>query len=203
MKRKVRDTSKKREAILEAAISVFIDCGYERTSMDMIADLAKSSKRTVYNHFPSKENLIEEAFNRFLQDAFEAKNIEYNPDRSIEDQLSDFADSKIRLTENPKRLGLMRVTLATFITHPHMAEKAINYSDSLDDGLITWLESAAQDGRLNVDDPKMAAEAFWSLFSGTFFWSPILRGPIEKKTGERLKMEFINLFLAKYGCDSK
>ena len=53
--RKKRDTSKKRLAILDGAIRVFIENGYETSSMDRIAEAAGVSKRTVYNHFPSKE----------------------------------------------------------------------------------------------------------------------------------------------------
>ncbi len=166
--------------------------------MDLIAERANASKRTVYNHFSSKELLIEEAFNRFLKNAFVSKNIEYDPQKSIEDQLGEFADSKMKLTEDPKQLGLMRVTLSAFMTHPLMAERAVLFSDSQEDGLVKWLKKATDDGRLNVKDPELAAESFWSLFSGTFFWPPIVRGPVEKKVGEKLKAEFIQLFLARY-----
>ena len=56
---KVRDKSKKRAIILEGAIDVFIEMGYELASMDKIAEVAGVSKRTVYNHFGSKENLFQ------------------------------------------------------------------------------------------------------------------------------------------------
>ncbi len=199
MTRKKRDTSAKRESILNAAIDAFIEFGFEKTSMDLIAEKANSSKRTVYNHFSSKESLIEEAFNRFLRDAFESKKIEYDGKKSIKDQLGNFADSKMKLTEDPKKLGLMRVTLSAFITHPQMAKRAVLFSDSQEDGLVKWLKEATQEGRLSVKDPKLAAESFWSLFAGTFFWPPIVRGPIEKQKGQKLKTEFIQIFLAKYG----
>lgn len=198
MVRKKRDTSAKRESILDAAVEAFIDQGFERTSMDAIAERANASKRTVYNHFSSKELLIEEAFNRFLKKAFEAKKINYDPEKSIEAQLSEFAQSKMELTEDSKQLGLMRVTLGAFITHPQMAERAILFSDSQEDGLVTWLKEAAKDGKLNVPDPELAAETFWSLFAGTFFWPPVLRGPVGKAKGQTLKKEFIQLFLSRY-----
>ena len=152
MARKKRDTSAKRKSILDAAIDAFIEFGFEKTSMDLIAERADASKRTVYNHFSSKESLIEEAFNQFLRGAFESKNIEYDPKRSIKDQLGDFADSKMKLTEDLKQLGLMRVTLSAFITHPQLAERAVLFSDSHEDGLVKWLENAARDGRAGVPD---------------------------------------------------
>lgn len=196
--RKKRDTSKKRDAILNGAIDAFIELGFEKTNMDYIAQKANSSKKTLYNHFASKEALIEAAFNRFLKEAFESKNIEYKPDVSLEIQLGDFADTTIMLTENPRKLSLMRVTLSAFISHPELAERAVIFSDAQEDGLIDWLMKATKDARLKVDNPKLAAESFWSLFAGTFFWAPIVRGPVGKIQGKILKEEFIQLFLSRY-----
>ena len=53
-----RLTDRKRAAILDAAVAEFRQSGYEVTSMDKIAASAGVSKRTVYNHFPSKEALF-------------------------------------------------------------------------------------------------------------------------------------------------
>lgn len=44
--------------ILYAAKNVFLEVGFERASMDMIALRAKTSKRTLYAHFESKEKLF-------------------------------------------------------------------------------------------------------------------------------------------------
>lgn len=46
-----------REHILYAAKNVFLEMGFERASMDVIAARAQTSKRTLYAHFESKEKL--------------------------------------------------------------------------------------------------------------------------------------------------
>ena len=65
-----RLTDRKREAILSAAVEEFRTAGYEATSMDRIAAAAGVSKRTVYNHFPSKDELfglmLEHLWNRSI-----------------------------------------------------------------------------------------------------------------------------------------
>src|SRR5690606_882915 len=58
-----RLTDRKREAIIQAAIAEFRAHGFDITSMDKIAATAGVSKRTVYNHFPSKEELFAEILN--------------------------------------------------------------------------------------------------------------------------------------------
>jgi AcrR family transcriptional regulator len=54
---KVR-TQARREAILEVARQVFLECGYERASMSEIARRVGGSKATLYGYFPSKEALF-------------------------------------------------------------------------------------------------------------------------------------------------
>lgn len=47
-----------REHILWAAKDVFIEMGFERTSMDLVAARAETSKRSLYAHFESKDKLF-------------------------------------------------------------------------------------------------------------------------------------------------
>lgn len=46
--------------ILESAFTLFYREGYERTGVDAVAEAAGVTKRTLYNHFPSKDHLIAE-----------------------------------------------------------------------------------------------------------------------------------------------
>ena len=48
----------KRKQIIEAAAEEFRSAGFNGTSMDKVAARANVSKRTVYNHFPSKDALF-------------------------------------------------------------------------------------------------------------------------------------------------
>jgi AcrR family transcriptional regulator len=47
-----------RERILRAAKDVFLEMGFERASMDVLAARAATSKRTLYAHFESKDKLF-------------------------------------------------------------------------------------------------------------------------------------------------
>ena len=53
-----RRGDKLREHILYAAKNVFLELGFERASMDVIAARAQTSKRTLYAHFENKEKLF-------------------------------------------------------------------------------------------------------------------------------------------------
>jgi AcrR family transcriptional regulator len=53
-----RRGDKLREHILWAAKDVFLEMGFERASMDMVASRAETSKRSLYAHFENKEKLF-------------------------------------------------------------------------------------------------------------------------------------------------
>ena len=57
--KKVTRSELKKQAIIDAAKQEFQDKGFQHASMDNIAQSADVSKRTVYNHFASKEILFE------------------------------------------------------------------------------------------------------------------------------------------------
>ena len=58
-----------RENILWAARDVFLESGYERASMDVVASRAKTTKRTLYAHFANKQALFLAVFD-FLKSFF-------------------------------------------------------------------------------------------------------------------------------------
>ncbi len=57
LRRPRHDSERRTKAILDAATRLFLKDGFSATSMDLVADKAKVSKRTVYSHFRNKEQL--------------------------------------------------------------------------------------------------------------------------------------------------
>jgi len=194
-----RDTSKKRESILDAAQQAFIDEGYDNASMDRIAEIAGASKRTVYNHFPSKEELFQHVLNRMLAESIEKKKIRYDKNKNLEEQLGSFAEAKMEISKNPTWLGMWRVALGVFINNPDLVREAVMRAEDREDYLATWLRTADEDGRLRVPDPVLAAQAFWAIMSGAFFWPALFMGPMDAVASEPMKKELIETFLARYG----
>src|SRR3954453_3772943 len=57
-----------RERILSASRQLFRDQGINSTGMDQLCAVAEVSKRTLYQHFPGKDELIAENLRRFDPD---------------------------------------------------------------------------------------------------------------------------------------
>ena len=65
-------SEQKRQQILEAGRELFMAQGFAETSMDQVTAKSGVSKATVYNHFPSKEILFEEAVRTRAEEVFAA-----------------------------------------------------------------------------------------------------------------------------------
>jgi AcrR family transcriptional regulator len=53
-----RKKQKTRETIIEVALELFVERGYEETTIAEIADAAEVSPRTIFAYFPSKEDIL-------------------------------------------------------------------------------------------------------------------------------------------------
>ncbi|MGH8410894.1 MAG: TetR/AcrR family transcriptional regulator, partial [Pseudomonas sp.] len=111
----LRLTDRKREAIVAAAIAEFRDNGFEVTSMDKIAATAGVSKRTVYNHFPSKEELFAEILHQLWASSVAQLDVSYASDRPLREQLRGLLQAKMTMMSDANFLDLARVAIAATI----------------------------------------------------------------------------------------
>jgi len=185
----------KRQAILDAAIVEFQEHGLHGANMDRIAERAPASKRTVYKYFHTKEELFQAAVSVTLEHISTLKQIHYDPKRSLEDQLADFAQAKASIAENPTWLGLMRVALAAFIQEPDLLKTTLGKSEEGEDTLVTWLKAAQSDGTLDIPNVELAAKMFWSMSAGLLLWPQVLQNTMDPSIREILKGELVRMFL--------
>ncbi len=61
-------SSNKRDAILNAALVLFAERGYDGTTMPMIAELAKVGAGTIYRYFESKQILVNTLYRQCLRE---------------------------------------------------------------------------------------------------------------------------------------
>lgn len=176
MKAPLRLTDRKREAIVQAAIAEFRVNGFEVTSMDKIAALAEVSKRTVYNHFPSKEELFSEILQRLWASSSKRLDLTYHPERPLRDQVEDLLVSKMTTLADSNFLDLARVAIAAAIHSPERAQNMVARLNEREEGFTTWIRAAQADGRFKEVDPSFAASQIHALLKAFAFWPQITQG---------------------------
>lgn len=195
-----RFSESKRAAVLKAAADAFLRNGFTVTSMDAIAEAAGVSKRTVYNHFPSKDALFDALIEEKWASLAPAATVP-PPHLSVELRLTSVARDRLRVLLSKDSIGLFRIVFAESVTSPAMLRAylgAAQHSDFL--GLGKLLADEQKRGRLRIDSPQTAATQFWGLVMNGTFW-PLaigLRGPPDAAEIEFVIEEGVRTFLARY-----
>jgi TetR/AcrR family transcriptional regulator of autoinduction and epiphytic fitness len=168
--------------------------------MDRIADRARVSKRTVYNHFANKDALFEAILEVLWTRAHAAVDVEYNPQLELVEQLETIAHRKLDVVADSNYVGLARALMGEAIRSPGFLQAKWSELSELEGGLTRWIHAATEDGRLAVDDPAFAAEQFAALLKGFAFWPQVVAGQSTPSPDERKAIitEAVAMFLARY-----
>jgi TetR/AcrR family transcriptional regulator of autoinduction and epiphytic fitness len=200
MTQAIRLTDRKREAIVQAAIAEFRASGFEATSVDKIAARAEVSKRTLYNHFPSKDELFAEILRVLWESAASQEELPYRVDAPVREQLLALLMQKMSLLADDNFLDLARVAIAAAIHSPERVQEMMNRLGQKEGGVLGWIRAAQKDGRLKAGDASLAAQQLESLVKGVAFWPQVALG--QPKLAPRAQRQIANaavdLFLSHY-----
>jgi len=193
-----RDTSAKRQVILHGAIEVFTEKGFDAASMDEIAARARASKRTVYNHFGSKEKLFQAIVGDYLARQAEVRPVAYLPDVPLREQLTAFAQAEFYLVNDPARRGLSKLLTSVFLMNTEFARETHSHYDTRAP-FMAWVQAGQADGRLSVASPQLAAQVFYGLVEGCLTWPALMSDGASLDGAELLLEEIASVFLTRYG----
>lgn len=195
-----RLTERKREAILQAAIAEFRSSGFEVTSMDRIAATAGVSKRTVYNHFPSKEELFAEILNRLWNSITAEQDMPYRSQAPLRKQLQTLLQAKLHLLADENFLDLARIAIAATIHSPERAQDMVSRMGEREEGLTAWIRQAQADGRLKPVEPAFAAQQMHGLLKTFAFWPQVSMGQpsLTQEEQSRVIESSLDMFLSRY-----
>ena len=195
-----RMTDRKREAIVQAAIEEFRLRGFQLTSMDKLAARAEVSKRTVYNHFPSKEALFAEILDRLWTSSTAPVNEVYEAKSPLRAQLLRIMEAKMALLSQPSYLDLARVAIAETIHSPALTGDIVARFGEREEQLTVWIRAAQADGRLQAVDPVFAAHQLHALVKAFAFWPQVTLGqaPLSAQEQARVVTSAVDMFLSQY-----
>ncbi len=199
-----RLTDRKRLAILAAAADQFRAHGYEATSVDSIAAAAGVSKRTVYNHFPSKEDLFADTIVQLFESGAGTLDFAYRPDADLRTQLHELLALKLRTLADPDFIGLARVAVSEAIHAPERARPVFARLGEREEGVTAWVRAAQADGRLKPGDPAFAATLLQGQLKTFAFWPQVTMGAAAPGEAEQARIvdAAVAMFLAYFGVEA-
>ncbi|OJX75562.1 TetR/AcrR family transcriptional regulator [Leifsonia sp. 71-9] len=197
-------SAQKREAILAAARELFLADGVERTSVDAIAASAGVSKRTVYDYYGDKRNLllavVEQAVDALGAAVTAAIDANLRGDIEIECALTRFAqDITATALGSSDYIALVRLLSTESVNLPELWDKHWNVGEP-EDAVAERFAEFDRRGLLVTPDPRLAADHFVALTVSSF--ASTLGRPIERdeQQTQHLIVEGVRAFLRAYGA---
>jgi TetR/AcrR family transcriptional regulator of autoinduction and epiphytic fitness len=195
----IKLTDRKRQAIVEAAIAEFRASGFESTSMDKIAATAGVSKRTVYNHFPSKDELFAQILHELWCSIGAMQPPPYEPAVPLRQQLLDLLGKKMEMLQDGYFLDLARVAIAEAIHSPERAQEMVARLSVKEEAVTTWLRAAQADGKLvRAGDPELASQILQGQLKTFAFWPQVTMNqpPLSADMQRKVVEAAVEMFLA-------
>jgi AcrR family transcriptional regulator len=195
----------KHSDIIAAAVSSFCEEGFGATSMDRIAQRAGVSKRTVYNHFPSKEALFQECVTVLVARMDAQAHAGDDPDAPVAERLRAYASRKLRTVLDPEAVVTTRALMAELIRDPALGRRLFQAGPfTAGTALQSLLREETARGRLAVPDADLdlACLQLTEMLKGPLFW-PLLMGfrdaPSESEIA-RVVDDAVTMFVARYAA---
>ena len=194
-------TDKKKQQIIMAAVAEFRENGFAGTSMDNVAQRAEVSKRTVYNHFASKDELFLGIVKHMFGLLAETSPEPYKADEDIKPQLEKIAKLKIDLFSSDEFIGFSRVVMPEALHNPDRMLQAMSQMSSIESDMNNWFNAAIANRQLNFESGEDACGKFMGLLKMEAYWPQLIKGKAAPSENEKQKMidEVIGMFLGYYG----
>lgn len=141
-----RHKQKLRQLLYETAVELFEANGYERTTVQQITEKVGVAKGTFFNHFPTKEHVIEEWYNNITFKSLEAARAR-DVTRAEDAVCSLFADMARQATDSPELL----IAKARNSSNPLLVEAEQTQEDEVDAFLLQQCKAGKARGELAAD----------------------------------------------------
>ena len=156
-----RKKQQTRTAIRDAAMRLFLERGFDQVSVAEVARAADVSEATVFNYFPTKEDLVYERMDAFEQELLAA--VRERPEgesvlRAFVRFILDRSDTAATGDGRRRVAALTRLTTASPSLKARERQIVANYTDALA-ALLAEEAGAAPDDM----EPRVAAEAMMAF----------------------------------------
>lgn len=168
----------RREQILDAAVRVFADKGFDKATNKDIASEAGITPGLIYHYFKNKEDLLrailEEHSPLRLMQVMPANFLDMPP----ESALRYVAQQLLNMAEDEHYLRLARVYLMEAIHHPEAITFGLTGMQEVVGFLERYLAKKMESGELRRTDPGLAFQVFGGSLMAFVLRRQIWRDPI-------------------------
>ncbi len=167
-----RVAREKRALIVAAATALFLELGYDRTSLARIAERSGVSRATLFKQFPSKAVLFDAIVTESWSTTDEA---DPPPAGDVAKGLGTIGRRYAELLGRAQMTDLFRIVIAELPRFPELAQAQFSHGKMpYFDSLRGYLLAEREAGTVRIEDVDLAATQFLGMISNYVFWPKLL-----------------------------
>jgi AcrR family transcriptional regulator len=191
----------RRQAFIRVAADLFLEKGFEATSVNEIVRRAGGSLATLYAHFHTKEELFESIIrevSRHLLAPLDDVALDEKPVRQV---LTEIGVRYLRVLSHRKALALYRIMVGEAYRFPELRNAFLDNGMCKQNAMTTYLTAKVQQGHLAIDDVDLAAFQFFGLLRGPWHLQAACGENIYLPRERRLVIvnSSVDIFMTYYG----
>jgi AcrR family transcriptional regulator len=163
-----RTPDSKREAVLQTAVRLFVEQGYNQTALSDVAERLKITKPALYHYFRSKEEIFLECYRRgsaLIQEALSA--ISTHEGTGLE-KVGRFIQAYADVITGDFARCFIWMEEREF--SPEARQEIRGYKRQIDRRLRQLIQAGVEDGSIEPCDPKLAAFAVAGAINSISLW---------------------------------
>jgi len=156
------------QKILDVSIKLFVEKGYEQTTvLDIVNNLGGLTRGAFYHHFKSKEEVLLALTEKMFQDHSPIHTIKARTDLNGLEKLRAIFLSQPGITDTPEKESVVALTRATLslLEQPHFLAEQFKSNQMQVSALTPFVEEGMQDGSIRPGNPKLLAELIMLFFN--------------------------------------
>jgi AcrR family transcriptional regulator len=163
--RKEREKLEMKRLIMDAAMRMFVEAGYEKTSIRNIAEKIEYSPATIYLYYKDKDELLydvqAQGFSQLLE-IFQQKATDKDPFKRLAQMSKAYVEFGMG---HPDIYDLMFIIRAPMNKIEEEGTKWVN-GDACFQYLLVTLEECMEKGLIKFTDKMVGALSIWSMLHG-------------------------------------
>ena len=174
----------RREAILAAAYDLFLEKGYEATTLSDIVRRSGGSLATLYEMFENKPGLLRALVGDRCSQISDTIDQAVSSQKPPRQALRDIAEYMFDKIIDPNAIALFKAALA----QPELGRKLYEAGPANGQAKVAeYLALQSKAGRLSVDDPVFAAQMFFQMMFGHFHQQLLFGVPLTLTAADKAR----------------
>ena len=159
-----------RQKILDAALLLFVEKGYDKATMRQIAVQANMAPGSIYHHFPTKEHIVQTFYDVIHEEHAQACVGILRNEIKLEHRLREVVRKKIELAEPFKKISCVLFRVASDPQNP-LSPFSAQSSPTRDKSLVLFRQLVAgSSAKLPADVDILLADYLWLYQMGIILY---------------------------------